>query len=656
MKWSPSQPNGWFPKLSPDGERVLYGFGEVFKAEIGLNRFKEEYIGKGFTYGWLNNLQLMWSKGEDEASAELHRFTVGLGDELIPSQNAAGNWLDANNEHWVSSLASANSRIVLDDEIIDFNGMKVKTSNGRVLYHYIPNDCLKLYENESFVEIYPTGDFNEFTLSREGYIGHGYNGPAWIIRPNGRTSEEVTVTPWNQESVPVVIVIDGITWIWTGTVDPYDKKEKVLGRPLGSQTCIVLEDQPYIGLSVAYYNEEWIIAGCTNRGALVVQRIPYGSIRVPIVDRRPPMPQPQIDFSLNRQIVNLGQKVLGTLTQEENCWTWRWRKNGIKDLPESGDTHEFKFDAPGEYQIEIAVQGFPVDEDHQEYLPGTRVYITPSKSVKVLPVEKPSFYYGMQTGFGAPIGIDRYIDLAARKWTMARVEATNDYYVNEQILMEAVNLNIEPLILCLPENQPCLPKVPLFIEPFNEPNAGCGKWPKLTPDEYARRVDPMFGGPHEIVIGCINNPDKEAIAWLKQVVKLLPHAKYVSYHRYPQNDWDVATIPRKDYKTLDQEFGAVWDACGDRIVICSEFGWHNSPFRQPYFSWWPHGPGKIRTLSEKETHDRIRDWFNILKKYKIRAGIVFQIWEDGPKGRDKDFGIYRLDWTAKPASNVPLEG
>lgn len=648
MKWSPSQPNGWYPKLSPDGKRVLYGFGEVFLAKIGVN---EEHLNPGFTYGWLSNTELLYGVDVGGDKYILHEFVIGMGDVIIPTQYAAGNTVDANDGHWVSSLTKPDGRVVLDDKMIDYNGMGVHTAGGKVLYMYNKgndNYCLKLYEEGVFKEIYPKKPYNVTTLHSQGYIGYGYWGPAYLITPDGIDSE-VTITPWKKEGVPVVYNYNGEIWLWCGTIDPYDKLEKVVGHPLGSDQCIVIEN-PSIGLSVVCINNEWIIAGCTDRGALTVQSVSVNAPRVKLVDRRPPMPAPIIDFSLDRSRVFLNGTVLGSLTQKENCETWRWLVDNNIHKPNDGDTHEFRFDAPGSKAISIRAAGPPVDENHQDYEPETKVYTTPIKMVEVLDVGKPAFYFGVQTGFGQPIGLHRYEDLNARKWNMARIQAVADSYLNQAMIDEVLYYRMEPIVLCKPEFQIYLPKIPLFVEPYNEPNAGCeGGWPKLTPEEYARLVFPMFGGIHQIVIGCINNPDKEAIVWLKKVVALLPHAEYGSYHRYPQNDQDVATKPRHDYRTIDQEFAAVREAFGNRVIFCTEFGWHNSPFKQG----WPKS--HIRTLSQKETHDRIKDWFNLLRRYGIKGGIDFQIWEDGPRRPEKDFGIYDVDWNPKLAANVPSE-
>lgn len=681
MDWRPSQANGWWPKLSPSGRRLLYGNGCTWVMDFKLG-LELQISPDGWHYGWLDDNTLLYAVGNQapENTAKQHKVTFAddgtYTDVLtgVPDELCAGNTMDANDGHWATALGP---RICIDGKVIpNTSGGGVKTAGGRVVwgcYFGQPGtDDPKMWGNRVYdtrdgtvADFIPMNPVNGCTISREGYIGLGYWGPAYLRWPDGHQAD-ITVTPWRAEGAPLIVRdATGVDWAFTGTEDPFDHSTPILGHPLGDPTCLVLPDMPAVFMTVVCLGPHFRVACCGDRGQCRVQDIPVDAVRVLLVDRRPPMPQPRISFVLDPQGPTTAPCVFNAIISErENVATHRWQMNGMNcqptpTKPNDTITYQYVIPAPGTVTFNVKAQGVPADEDHlpgsggKVILAGEQFRVFVEKPPDPDPEPPPTFYPGVQTGFGQPLVTDQsnvFVDELVRGWLMARVTAASDPSLSETILREVWMAGLEPLVLTDEHSIYTLPVSPrLKVEYYNEPDIGCGsEWPKLTPQQYCEKVMQVWPfvqeREYDFFVGPVSNISPPALQWLKEVLACLPPEVAVSYHRYAQHDWDVASVPRDGYRSREDEFRSLKAVIGRRRFGCSEFGWKQDKFWQ---GWWIFG--HWRSLTDKEIKDRIKQELGYLQAAGALFGVWYQIWEG-----DKDlFGLRHKDLSWKPQSDHP---
>ena len=310
----------------------------------------------------------------------------------------------------------------------------------------------------------------------------------------------------------------------------------------------------------------------------------------------PPPPVAEIAIALDVAEGPAPLIVTGRLLRIAYARTWRWGKGyaGAEELtvdpPIEGTTHLFVFETPGRYEVDAWAQ--PVPEAGTALVYAGRQLVTVTAPVPPEPPAPVGLRRGVQTGFGVPIVTPDdhvYHELATRGWFLARVAAAQDEATTAAILEEVERGPLEPFVIVDEQTihtMPPRPGRPLKGEFYNEPDLV----PGLTPEVYAARFVEALPVARardvELHTGGISNPSAGALAWLRAVLAQLPENTPVCYHRYSQNPWDVATVPRDGYRNRAAEFAALRAVTGRRRLVCTEFGWKQDRVRQ---GWWLFG-------------------------------------------------------------------
>ena len=310
--------DAWWPTLSPDGRDLVAG--NTFIKAWHLPAITREdqpahwAIGFGRNGRFLRPSVITYTSERSALTAERFEYDLRVG---LPSPMAddfglvAGNEFEAADGHWASWL-DADQRVTYDGKLVAYGVRGVKVAGDLLLYKTQSQLVVRNMRTGTDARYPLPPKANNVTLTPDGYIGYGYYWDARVIAPQFETlvpyrDEDVTVTPWRQESAPVLCRAkrDGLSvmWAWTFTERPGDKRALVLGRPLhdANSSAILIED--FIAdahLSVVYRQEDdrWIVAGNASAGGVMsVWQVPYDTPRIPVVDvgGAEPEPQPEED-------------------------------------------------------------------------------------------------------------------------------------------------------------------------------------------------------------------------------------------------------------------------------------------------------------------------------------------------------------------------
>lgn len=293
MLWSPNHPNGWWPRLSPDGTKVVYGNADIFVQDLTSGRELLRRTDPGFkTAFWGDNstLQVFWEHSGLWDRWEIKLDGIPFAEERTKGLTAA--FFDARDGHWAANAPWAHTYYDGPVYAPAAGGHGVKVA-GPYLLQLRPDNTLQRWDTRTgqastFV---PVVGAHEYTVSPEGWVGYGKSGPAHVITPMG-ADVDVTATPWQTESVPHCVLAALVTWVWTATTRPSDGAPLVLGRPVGDSTCIVLEMPGEAHLSVVYDDGRFIVAGCDAVGRMMVRDVSMLTARVRLEPSCAPYPKP----------------------------------------------------------------------------------------------------------------------------------------------------------------------------------------------------------------------------------------------------------------------------------------------------------------------------------------------------------------------------
>lgn len=307
MSWTPSQPNGWFPKLQhlpgDDVVRVAYGFPGVWVATLdtALNLVAEErrLSATGFVMGWIGPRTIAWA--EEVGPSRSRLMTASAPDWApVPRPDAedavAGNlgvadWAwNMPAGHWASYLAAPHHRTVIDGRIVAIRSGGVLSMAWPWVVHASTNDHLFIarYLDGVAQGIIPTDvPMNSLVVGRQGHTAHG-RGPVAAHGPNGEQLGLQMVTPWRWEDPVKIVDIDGVPNLVTSSWD--GQSSMVLIRPFGATRAQVV---PILASSVdvVQVGRRLVIAGAGPRGELTVTAI---AVDQPAIDLAPvvaPLPR-----------------------------------------------------------------------------------------------------------------------------------------------------------------------------------------------------------------------------------------------------------------------------------------------------------------------------------------------------------------------------
>lgn len=301
--WTAPFADGWNAEQNARGDLGCGGGGThtdppTVRLVLAGHEDSAAVISTGRFIGWRTDDQLLYlpldKPGEIWAASYAQHATWPI------AAAAEGNSLRAADGHWGSALVTSDAvgRVLYDGNLLYagamWDGLAIA---GERLLHTVPDPtdgwpCLQEYVGgvKARLKRLPA-NANSFTLQADGWIGAGHFGTPWVLRPGYLAFEPCTVTPWELEGAPVVVIApDGTPWLWTATGSP-SGRYMVLGRPLGSRDCITIDGLPCAWLRVRILNGQWSIVAVDGGGQLRVATVPLDAPRHP-VPWEPPAPTP----------------------------------------------------------------------------------------------------------------------------------------------------------------------------------------------------------------------------------------------------------------------------------------------------------------------------------------------------------------------------
>lgn len=292
MIWHPRQPNGWFPKLSPDGRYVLYGFWETHLADLDTGKEYEVLAPTGSRMnpaGWLDS-QTFISHTEG-GSANVYKVSVSDLNPVPLGVDGIANWSHAKDGHY--ALSRADRSVLIRDgkpfrpDISTYGAVRL-AGEFTVISNRFTGRTL-LFRGDQLVRELP--EDNLWNVNANGDVAVGYYGEVKVY-PFGGELVDGTITPWRAEGVPALVRHDGDLWLWTASDDNIVNKQMVLGRRLGEKEPIALLDFPAVSVDAVVRGGAWVIAGNSDKGALEVRTVSFGESRLDLTTLSEPQELP----------------------------------------------------------------------------------------------------------------------------------------------------------------------------------------------------------------------------------------------------------------------------------------------------------------------------------------------------------------------------
>jgi hypothetical protein len=305
--------DGWYPKLSPDGQYVAFGGGGIpsqgvppMVSVVHIQSGHRLLHTPGRSIQWIGSKDVAWLV-EDGPMRDALWTAMIEGQGIVvqgrtpedPTRVAANDFA-ASEGHYASWLAQGR-RLVYDGEIIPGEYYGVELNGPYLLTVDAGVNVFVIFRNGVQFDSVPRPPrSNSWTISREGYIGYGYYWPSHVITPPGRDIH-VTAAQWGEESVPLIVHVGAmpVPWLWTHTVRPSDHRSLMCGRPLpdrdvapGEQPCIIIPDFPADSFDAVCVDDRWIVAGFSGTGELAVHAVSLHQTRDVVRDGTVPDPPP----------------------------------------------------------------------------------------------------------------------------------------------------------------------------------------------------------------------------------------------------------------------------------------------------------------------------------------------------------------------------
>lgn len=295
--WSPTHTtNGWFPKLSPDGRYIAYGFWETHLTDLTTGvetQLRPPLSIDGQSrrmnpIGWLNATTLIAVTELGPPQVLSIDVTTGrITDLNVPNYEGA-SFGNADAGSWGVYLATADGR----NAYCTVNGQPFHPElqqygcavSGR---HVLTADKSQNYEIMHFVDgtlMRRLPSDNKFRVNAHGDIVTGYYGTLKCY-PFREGFVDATLTPWRREEPGAAVRVNGDLWLWTATDDDDAGRMLILGRRLGETMPIILWDFPSVHTDVVWNGEHFLVAGNSDKGALQVRWVSMDAAREPLPTR-----------------------------------------------------------------------------------------------------------------------------------------------------------------------------------------------------------------------------------------------------------------------------------------------------------------------------------------------------------------------------------
>ena len=255
-------------------------------------------------------------------------------------------------------------------------------------------------------------------------------------------------------------------------------------------------------------------------------------------------------------------------------------------------------------------------------------------------------FYGLQAGFGPPIGLETLHELKRRSWEIVRLGVDHDYPRVDDLRESIVQVHragLLPLVTVDNPRQMFWTPPGTSIELCNEPMYN---WTLANYREALSEATAVARyRKHPLWVGCIPNTNKEHLAWLAEIIHVVDASVGISIHRYPQDNDDWPSTPRGDWRSRIEEVCALRKVIGERRFAVTECGRHTARMPRTWF--------RRRSLTDARVV-RYAAWE--FEFWRAR-GAEFVCWyqlNDGPSDYFLDrYGIRRVNGEWKPVSLVP---
>lgn len=281
----------WWPRFSPDGRWLICGNERGTLIEWGT--WQHTDLGPGRSFRWLTDDAIVWLDAVDER--RLWRYQLSDGVRTVIASDMAGNWLEAHAGHVVSVRAS-DRRLAIDGAIItDAMAYGLALRWPWIVTAESDEMLVTYYEHRPSFRLRDLPERNGWSIvDRTIAYGSGW-GRVYAVSLDGTARSELTVTPWQRESLPPTTATD---WVWTAT-ELADGTPALLGRRLGERNPIVVRGIAAKTFDVAVVDSEIRIAAYSDhegqgRPGLHLMAASSDSPRETLIMPPAPPPSPEI--------------------------------------------------------------------------------------------------------------------------------------------------------------------------------------------------------------------------------------------------------------------------------------------------------------------------------------------------------------------------
>jgi len=286
--------DGWWPYLSPDGKKVVYGNGGSYLAEIGkryefidlqkiLNDTCRQFTNSG---RWISANKILM--GCLDNGAELYEVEYGtwktrkIDTSDVDSSfltSLTGGGLVAGDGHWAAVYAG--TPLIYDGAILGGDGeLGLPAITGNLLYTPCDNGTnegpICVYQNSQLKDEFEIQGLVGGIDAIGGYVAWGGYGPGTFGRdPSGEIINLGVAGGQFEDGAPKLFSVDGKIWI--GAFNGFNA---IFLRPWGQKEVIIVNDAPAAAWDVGYDGKDIVITAASDKGKLHIIKVSKNSPRV----------------------------------------------------------------------------------------------------------------------------------------------------------------------------------------------------------------------------------------------------------------------------------------------------------------------------------------------------------------------------------------